>query len=184
MLVASGGLGVLELPGALGLGCDHQFVKSRAQSSPQADLGCESHYWSFLTISFPQPAGKRCQTSPSACAVQLSVHTLAENAFWRCNLALSSAPGQPRNPPVLSVREEHHAHFSWKCSSRAHLPTEARGERLIPCAGQMETQGLPTQGLPDVLWLLGVRKPVLCKIFTLVEWNYDLKPVRCAVIRL
>lgn len=57
--------------------------------------------------------------------------------------------------------------------------SEALGEGLILCAGQMGTQGLPT----NWLWLLRIRKPVLSKIFTMVEWNYDLKPVRCAVIR-
>ncbi|XP_068850574.1 mannosyl-oligosaccharide 1,2-alpha-mannosidase IC isoform X3 [Aphelocoma coerulescens] len=101
--------GVLgELTGALGVGCDHQFVKSRARSSSQAELGCESHYWSFLTISFPQPAGQRCQTSPFACTVQLSTLPFGENAFSCCNLGLSSTPGQSCNLSVVSMMK-----FAW-----------------------------------------------------------------------
>lgn len=111
--------GVLrELTGALGVACDHQFVKSRARSSSQAELGCESHYWSFLTISFPQPAGQRCQTSPFACTVQLSTLPFGENAFSCCSLGLSSTPGQSCNLSVVSVREEHHAQFQLEM----HLP--------------------------------------------------------------
>lgn len=111
-------VGVLELTGALGLGSDRHFAKSRDQSSSQAELGCESLCRSLLTISSPQAAGKRCQTSPFACAVHLSVLPSGANAFSCCDLGLSSSAGQWCNRYVRSTTHS----SSWKCTSRAHLP--------------------------------------------------------------
>lgn len=77
--------------------------------------------------------------------------------------AVKSIPG--------SVRELSSSPLLLPCPS----PLQARGQGLILCAGQTETQGLPTD-------LLGVRKPVLCEIFTVVQWNDGLEAVSCAVI--